>query len=105
MAYREYRFPIAACEGLASRVDDLAGALRQSIASLGDRTSVGLRSADGRQEYIVVDGLQYNLTVRVNGSVPVMLGVSENDMRLSPPLEAVLSVVQGCGKRAPPEPR
>jgi hypothetical protein len=102
--YREYRVPIVDCDGLASRVDGLKTALRESVASIGDRTSTGRRTAEGVEE-IVVDGAYYDVTLRFNGFVTAAVGVSENDLRLYRPLMSVLDAIEQCSKRAPAQVR
>lgn len=91
--FHEYRFPVETCEGLSGRIEDLKSALRDSVGSIGQRST-----APPLQE-IVVDGRHYELRIRVNRYFEGTFGVGENDERLFGPLDAVVRAAGTCSQQ------
>jgi hypothetical protein len=92
--FREYRAPIERCKGLSAKIDDFKIALRESIAT------VGQRSTTPPADEIVVDGRHYALKIRINRYFAGTFGVGENDERLFPPLDALVRAVGDCSNGA-----
>jgi len=93
--FREYRTQVERCKELSAEIDDLKVALRESIAT------VGQRSATPPLDEVLVDGRHYELKIRINGYFAGAFGIGENDERLFPPLDALVRAVVECSQGAP----